>query len=378
MDITEPLTAILLLAGIFVVSIYAFHLVEDPIRRSSWLEPQTLHRRKPRMPLSQSYKLTALSALVVVTALTVAGVLAPTAKVPQAAAPVAAPTSAPISGPPSKTPELDKLQAEISAALTATAWPSLAPSMDDTIAGGQAPGDIGKCASPSTLVDESSCSWGDPAANRTAVLVGDSISVTYAATLREVLKSDPTWRFISYGTFGCFFADGNKVDTDANCAARRANAMEAIQRIKPDLLFVANHYEARSAAGIGKITDVERTEAVAAILDNAKPSVGKIVFLAPPPQDVKIEECYSKLSKPSDCVGAVIPQFENVRNLERQLAARIGASFSDSAALFCSARSCPSFVGTTSSKHDRMHMSIPYQTKIAPALREQLIALGVL
>ncbi|WP_181151740.1 MULTISPECIES: acyltransferase family protein [unclassified Arthrobacter] len=377
MDITQPVTAILLLAGIFVISIYAFHLVEDPIRRSSWLDAKTKHRRKQRQPLSQSYKLTALSALMLITALTVAALLAPPAQTPQAVSPVAVAKPTTTAAAPSQTPELDKLQAEISTALTAASWPALTPSMDETIAGGQAPGDVGKCASPDNLVDEPSCTWGNANASKTALLVGDSISATYAATLRETLGSDASWKFVSYATFGCFCAEGPKVDADTKCAARRADAMEAIQRIKPDLLFVSNHYEARSPAGIGKITDSERTEAVASALDKAKLNVGKVVLLAPPPQDVKIEEC-SKLSKPADCVGTVIPQFDAVRNLERQLAARIGAAYVDTEAFFCSARSCPSFVGTTPTKHDRMHMSIAYQTKIAPALREQLVSLKLL
>jgi hypothetical protein len=49
----------------------------------------------------------------------------------------------------------------------------------------------------------------------------------------------------------------------------------------------------------------------------------------------------------------------------------------DSRPWFCSSRLCPSFVGSTPTKHDEEHMSPPYGAKISPVIGEALHADGV-
>lgn len=374
MDITMPLNMAIVIAAIAAFSVYSYHLVEDPIRKSNWLSANNKHRKRQLGPgLSQSYKLTALSALLVLTASVVTPVLvvpphtAVSASVPKVTLPASAAAAA------SETPELDKLQSQILASLGAVEWPELVPSMDDAISGGQAPADIIRCGQPDNVVDDDACTWGDPNATKTAVLVGDSTSITYAATLRAAFGTSSGWQVKSYGTFGCFFGEVAGMQTESACAARNAQAVQTIKASKPDVVFVTNHYERRTLSG-GSMSEQVRIDAVAAQVSKFAGSAKKIVFLAPPPQDVSIEECYSKVSAPSQCVGTVIAQFDVTRRLEQGLAARLGASYVDSQQWFCAAAQCPSFVGTTPTKHDRMHMTPAYQEKIAPAVREQLIA----
>src|SRR5690606_37490108 len=66
-DLTAGVKWILLVA-IFVWSSFMFHLVEDPIRKSSWLGPKSKKRRATAPVFTRTYQLTALSFLAVVTA----------------------------------------------------------------------------------------------------------------------------------------------------------------------------------------------------------------------------------------------------------------------------------------------------------------------
>lgn len=376
-DMTQPL-GMLVLAGTFVLlSIYSYHLVEDPIRKSNWLDGVQSRHHGPKLQFSDAYKFTALSALAVATVMVVTPALIPKPTAPAAVAPLANTSTTPPSEP-ALPPEITKLQAALSAARAATEWPNLAPSMDDAISGGQTPRDVGACAEPTAPVDESECTWGDPNATKTAFIVGDSVAATYTETIRAALGESSGWELKAYGTFGCFFAEVKGAETNADCDARRQQATEAINATKPDIVFISNHYEGRTLPGAGKLTDQTRMESVAAAVSHIERSVGKVVFIAPPPQDISIEECYTKLSKPADCVGTVIPQFDNTRRMEQQLASRLGAAYFDSEHWFCVLRACPSFAGDIPTRHDRMHMSPAYQLAIAPAFREKMEVQGLL
>lgn len=68
-----PVCFLITVAVIAEYSIYGCHLWEDPIRNSSWLTGSSrARRREPGTLFSEKYKLTALSALFVVTATVVA------------------------------------------------------------------------------------------------------------------------------------------------------------------------------------------------------------------------------------------------------------------------------------------------------------------
>lgn len=379
-DPAEPWGLAVIAATFTLLSVYSYHLVEDPIRRSSWLDTKPHRHHRQKKQLSEGYKLTALSALAVATAMVVVPLITQTR---QEGAVVAASTTPSSEGANAADveklpPEEAKLQASLRTALTAPAWPDLSPTMDEAIAGGQAPGDIGACAEPANLVDEAACTFGDPQATKTAYIVGDSISATYTETIRAALGDSLGWRVKAYGTFGCFFGDVKGADANAECDARRESAIAAINADSPDLVFVSNHYEGRTVAGVGKLSDQARMDSVAASVSRFQKAAGKVVFLAPPPQDISIEECYTKLSKPADCVSKVIPQFTSTRTVEQNYAKRIGAVYFDTERWFCYQGRCPSFAGKVPVKHDRMHMSPAYQAVVAPAFREKMEAQGLL
>lgn len=374
-DGTTPLGAAQLAAFFLATSIYAYHLVEDPIRKSRWLDGNKRQRQhEGRVPLTERYKLTALSALACVTAIVVVPLLVPgKPTVVEAAPPVVAPLAD--TGAIALPPELAELQTEIRAAIPATAWPALSPSMDEAIAGAQAPADILACGKIERLVDEAACTWGSSAATKTAIVLGDSTSMGYVAGIRSITESDPSWRVMSYGTFGCAYSDVPNENVDADCAARKEDAVNAVNRIRPDIVFITNHYNERSPDGVGRpLTQAEKASSVEAFVSRFKEAAGKVVFVAPAPADKNIATCYTKVATPATCMNTITSRWIDASALEKSLAEKLGGAYVDSRDWFCAEAQCPVFVGTVPVKRDLAHATPEYQMRIAPVMVEQLKA----
>lgn len=375
-DATTPLGAGTLAAFFLAASIYAYHLVEDPLRKMDWWFDWDKRSRKHsgRPPVSESYKITALSALACMTAIMVVPLLlvpskpvAPVAVAPVVAGPLADTAAAAL------PPELGKLQAEIRASIGTIAWPALAPTMDEAIAGAQAPADILECGKIGRLVDEQACTWGSANATKTAIVIGDSTSMGYVEGIRSLTESDPTWKVKSYGTFGCAYSDVPNENVEADCAARKEDAVNAINRIRPDLVFITNHYNERTPEGVNRpLTQAEKASSVEAFVSKFRSSAGKIVFIAPAPADKNIATCYTRVSTPATCMNTITSRWIDASMLEKALAEKLGGSYVDSRDWFCADAQCPTFVGTMPVKRDLAHATPEYQMRIAPVIVEAL------
>lgn len=350
-------------AVIFVLAaIYSFHLVEDPIRKSTWLLNNVKRKRnryhRETTWLTESYKLTALSLLAVLTASSFLYAWTPKA-MPESQPIAALPKASDSEDLEKELPELEKLQAEIRNALEATSWPVLEPAFDAVIGGPQAPVEISRCSSQ---VVEAACTWGDPNARHTIVTVGNSISMTYVAAIRAAVGTSDNWRIISYGMFGCQL--GSKEDVASKeiippgCLQRADQAIDAINRIKPDVVVVAGAFLSASE-------EVERVS-----------SSTKFVFMPGPPADKDIAACYTKVSVPADCVSTV-PQ--GWAKTDRTLATSVkDGIFIDTEEWFCYERACPSFVGSIPVKLDIPHMTAAYAERLGPVIREKFEEEGIM
>lgn len=232
-------------------------------------------------------------------------------------------------------------------------------------------------------VNDTACTWGDPDATKTALIVGDSISMTYVGALRTAFGDSSGWNVKSYGTFGCPFTEVTTTNSDAAaveaCPARKAGAVKAINTIQPDVVFVANGYGPRTPLGATEpMTLAEWSTSTETVVNKFKGSVGKVVFLAAPPSDKNVANCFNRISSPLDCVTHVTTHWVDMATTEAALAKKLGGTFIDSKQWFCVEGQCPSFVGKTPTKLDEVHMTQQYAAKIAPALLESLKAQKVI
>ncbi|MFE5702452.1 acyltransferase family protein [Rhodococcus koreensis] len=369
----------------FGLSIAAYHFFENPIRTSKWLE--TAAEKKDRsildlsrwrlrtLKMSESNQSIGTGALALVTAGLVAAAITP--PTPVAVPPIAkaAPASAAVTNP--MGPAQTKLAADILKAVQATAWPNVEPSMDEAISGKQAPADILPCG---TVDRPDDCTWGSDSAPRMVMILGDSVGMTYVEPFKNFAESsNGKWKVRSEAMFGCTFVDIRIRDTqdaigDA-CPGRKADAIRAVNELHPDVVIVSNTYATLTNADTKReITPNEWKDGIARLTSQFVHSAGKVVFLAAPPADKNVAECYSRNSVPADCLSSVTNAWRDRSWLESEMAKSIGGSFIDSLGWFCNDGYCPSFVGTTPTKLDKVHITPQYADLISPAFAETIKA----
>lgn len=372
---SNPLAA---LAVTLVISVFAYHLVEDPIRKSSWLERKDSPTKRRAPEFSRAYQFTAMGLLVCATAAVVAAALMPTPR-PTSSAVVTAPTLAK-TGEKEKSPlgpETTKLAASLTASLALQEWPDTKPALDEVISSHrQAPEDIYACGHMS-LSKTSDCIFGE--GPKTAVIVGDSMSMTWANPVREALGKG--WSVEVLGAFGCPFTSVQikvpSADVQEECPGHNDAVVQRLKDSQPDLLFISNHYADRNAATDNKaLSAYEWSAAVRANVDRSELTATKVVLLAPPPYDKDLAVCYTPKSTPADCVSSPPSRWREAITEDRAVAKRLRGLVVDSEPLFCVEDLCPAVSSGIATKSDAMHMTVEYGRALVPALREQLKAQG--
>lgn len=365
---------------------YSYRLVEDPIRKSSWLTSGSRDtsrrsvgsagRRSHRGSLLRSAA--GLMAFILVAGGAVALKIS-TAQPPAAAAPVsdarAGFPAAPVEGPAGTS-----LQEELKAAVPATSWPKFEPSLEDLMSNDPHPDRVLQCGEPGKHTAEE-CTFGPADATKHAVLVGDSISQRWAFPLTR-LYAENGWNIRIFGRPGCPFNDYPMVkspEEQASCSERKQQAVDFVQKSKPDIVIVGNTMVPERMATTGlAATAADWQAGMESILAKVSVSKHKLI-LSPPPFDKDVRECYSPVRGPADCLGTVTSLWYDVARADIAAAEKSNGVYLDTRALFCTPEdACPEFAGGIPVKKDHTHFTLPYGYHIQDALRELLDKRGLL
>ena len=374
----SPIVLLLITVAIGAVSVWSYELVEDPIRKSAWLNEKRNKRNTTRLPrvepLSARVKIhfATFAATVILGAFALTFIPNGTDSSPVADIPI------PVSTDVDDAPLSAILQREIVDALRATSYPSdLSPTMDEAVDSAQTNETVRACGIVGTLVDTASCTWGDPEAAHRAFIVGDSVSMTYVGPLAASLPSD--WSLTSVGTFACPFTDFNRTEiTGEECIDRKIDAVNMFVAEKPDVVFIANSYWQGALVEGGETpSPAEWAENLTSLTSKFSDSVGKVVFLAAPPSSTNPNACYSRLSTPADCRTEIVETWRGLAGAELQLAADLEGQWVDSSDWFCVQNQCPIFVGKIPVRSDLTHMTVEYGLRIAPVIGESFAAQNI-
>lgn len=362
------------------LSVYSYRLVEDPIRKSSWLSSRPKAspiksdgRRRQRA--ARAYPLRALTGLTIFVLVSAGAVGLKAAT--QSPASVVAPVSsgradfpaAPVDGPAG-----EGLQLQLQEAVPATSWPHFTPSLEELMSKDPHPDRVLQCGEPGNHSAED-CTFGPADASKHAVLVGDSISQRWAFPLTK-LYAENGWNIRIFGRPGCPFNDYPMVkspDEQASCVERKQQALDFVQSTKPDILIVGNTMVPERMSTTGKDATAEDWRmGMESILGKVSAAKQRLI-LSPPPFDKDVRECYTPVGGPGDCLGTVTPLWYDVARADIAAAGASGSAYLDTRALFCTPDdACPAFVGTIPVKKDHTHFTLPYGYYIQNALKEML------
>ena len=350
---TEVFTVALTLG----LSILLFEMIEDPIRKSGWL--RTPAGRGPEVDVPGRPPRVAIAAALCVLSLAAFVVKAPNsdATLQQINAALA---TQPASGTATSMPRQHALTMAMTEALQASSWPAMNPRPAEVIHG---IAERAYCATK-TLPPASRCSWGAKPAKHTIYLVGDSTSLAYSDAFITMINDLPDWRVRVASGAGCAFSDK---PLNSWCPARNRQVVDEIRATRPDVLVVT---DVNGRAGYIQPTADE--------LKTVSSYAGKIVVLPAPPQVVDVGVCYTKQSKPSDCVGKVTNDDQQQLTNEKGLARQFGGTFIDPTPWVCVSGLCPAFVGTIATRRDQYHITPQYAAYIGPVVEEAFQAAGAI
>ena len=391
---TYGLTSLALMLGL---SIASYHLVENPIRRSSWLEPKQtdpwesgprfvrigsgewvpahlvapVRRRHPGLRAG-------FAALALSLGLTVAVVTSlPVGTSAEASQPV---------GTVGGQRALSTAERAVETAAATTEFPAFDPPIDslDTSAWLHSvanqgclgwdtePGETG----PETL---KSCDAGDPSAGRRVVLLGDSYAAAWMPAVKKAYLAQH-WYVQVVTKQQCPTASVSVTLVGGTaypeCDRHRAWTLEMIKQTRPDLVILADAEDTvdRLAGGLtGAAADAEVARGLASTLADITPHAGRTVVLAPPPQGKAMQGCVTRVAEPADCMTTVSARWQGLAAALKSASAQGKAQFVDTHLWFCTADGrCPGFVGNTPVRVDDVHLTTTEATALASVLAEAI------
>ncbi|CAM5313629.1 acyltransferase family protein [Leifsonia shinshuensis] len=377
------LPAVVSIVVAFGLSEVTYRFVEETVRKSGWLEP----KKKRRVAGGSRVK----SVIVLAVSAVTAGALLlafiaddrATDRSSSEAATVSQQTTDVLDAGGDES-ALDSLTAELTTALRAKSWPELTPSMDSAVAGYERDDSTIACSNQ-VFPGLGSCTWGADDAPHSVAIVGDSISVGYVAMLRALAEgSNGQLKATTLGMYACPFVDFETTNGEASfkkaCPGRKAQAIDNIAELKPDVVIVSNTYIPLDKASDGApFTPDEYAAGLRPFLERIRPNTGKVLLLAPPPAEKDVRECYSPRTGPGACVTTVPSRWKAMAKAESALAADFGGAWIDSQRLFCVKSKCPAFAAGMPTKFDHIHHTEEYSRHIAAGfvalLAEQKISL---
>ncbi|GAA4678889.1 acyltransferase family protein [Frondihabitans cladoniiphilus] len=282
-------------------------------------------------------------------------------------------------------------QAAVAAGLRSSTWAGMVPALDQAFESQLAPGlaaETGCLFDPlETTSPLRTCREGPSSATKTALVVGDSVAVSWIPAVAEALVP-LGWRVIGFGFSGCPAIDTTVVKAGAApsfttaCTEARRNTARFVETTKPDLVVTSSSERSLDALATGRRGSAARDEwreATRRTLDEFTAVAGRAVVLGAPPLGLRVQACATRLTTPRKCESRL-----SERSL-RKAAAESGAvreivadgrraAYVDSAPWFCLDGACPIRVGEYLTRGDDSHLTNAMSESLGDALRPWLLA----
>jgi peptidoglycan/LPS O-acetylase OafA/YrhL len=370
------------------LTVLTYELVEQPVRRSSWLtgkkvaERLTRQERESRHQQNKRIHAVALSGLLVLTlAIVSAAVIKNGREVPGVVSVIAEPAGASseekVGGAPELLTPFDQTLVD---SLALQQWPEMTPSLEELAASKSPEWVTDDCldTAEDTLVR---CTYGN--GEKLAVLLGDSVGISYLPGLRAALEGNG-WRIQVLTMTECPAIFVSVLQRDAPhtaCDAHHKWVEEVLAAQAPDLIIVSSalnsllRLASRAQEG-GAIS--EWTDATQDTLARIAPLAAETVILAPPPEGKRILSCATQFNGPSDCSSAIGSVWRSVSDAESFVAAQTSTpearvTYVDTSRWFCTQPgSCPALFGNVPIRVDANHLTGQFSRLLGPQMQAAL------
>ncbi|WP_229940324.1 acyltransferase family protein [Plantibacter cousiniae (nom. nud.)] len=365
------------------LSVTSYHFVENPLRTSGWLEPAArkrqlkAERRAARDETRQRWTYGLFGAIATYALISVTILIWP-AQPATSAEPRVISFGEPVATSTAATeamPAQADLGARIDAALAASEWPELTPSIATILTDGAPIEDSAGC-SRTVVADPTSCAFPNEGATKEAVVLGDSTGITLLPLVREGLGGDYNVRGLTMAA--CVPFDVSTTFDDANdasaCEQHRAAALTEITAQSPDVVFITAMYgyiNSLASGATGSAAELEWRQGTESLVAQLQASGAQVVIVSSPPLGKALTDCATNFSSPRDCVAEITSTYDDVNSIYRSVAQTAGADYIDTKSWFCSDDGlCPSFVDGVAVKRDKVHTTPQYSALLVPVFVE--------
>ena len=236
-----------------------------------------------------------------------------------------------------------------------------------------------ECDVTRAATSSSACVHGDPNADRTVVVYGDSHAAMWIPAL-DIIGKQADWKVIQLNKPGCIAPDfptySNVLGREyTECEQYRDWAMGKIEELQPDVVIVTSARSGSLMAVDGKGTEdgVEDAweEGLGRTLDRIAPNAGRVVVLGdmPYPSQPGID-CLS--ANPNDVERCTDSREDAVladhNAVEARVAEEHGAEYVDITPWFCTDEVCPAVINGLTVHRDSMHISENYAVWLSEVL----------
>ena len=347
-----------------ILSVWSYHAVENPIRHSTWLEPQG--RGRPIDPVvRRGWALAAVFAVIGLAVVhAVDGDDAPEL-----------PAYALVSD--SDRSIADQQSDQLTAALTQVSFPARLDDTDPTFAGWAERMEQEYCTDVSAR-NVQDCTWGD--GDRLAVVYGDSFAMAWLPAVEPALTA-LGYRVQQLTMQQCPAWDASVTKEDGSpypeCDTFHRWALDEIEDLQPDLVLTSSAYwtvgRIVPAAGVDGATQV--TTSFQNTADRIRAAGSTVVNLGSPPGSQAVATCYSRFGSAQDCVRPIQGSWQAVKVAEASVS---GVVQLDTSAWFCRDDRCPGFFGATPVYTDGSHLDFGFARELSPLVGLTLLDEGLL
>jgi peptidoglycan/LPS O-acetylase OafA/YrhL len=221
------------------------------------------------------------------------------------------------------------------------------------------------------------CLYGDPTADRTVLIVGDSKIGQWQTVLTDIAE-DEGWKLVQLTKSGCAFADhvrGAEIDRD--CQQWQASTRKMILDMKPDLVITSQRHKTAFEPGTRTLTEGAMVDGI--VEDwRALTSAGipVVALLDNPSPDAVVYECVAQ--HPDDLTACAFDKARAIAGsgaaAQRAAARRVdGVSIVDMTDVICpDEERCSAVVGNVLTYRQGSHVTRTYADSMRPQLSAAL------
>jgi peptidoglycan/LPS O-acetylase OafA/YrhL len=222
------------------------------------------------------------------------------------------------------------------------------------------------------------CEFGNKAADKTAVILGDSYALAVYNTILGALDLSK-WHVIALNMRECMVADvvpkdwGEAGGVRKDCAPHREWTFSYLQEIKPDLIFLSDqptHPIANGDKDAGEAQYQLWEEGLQRSMQTLGKLNSKIIYLGIPESGWENSLIYCTNAQgdlKKGCFGSISFN-RNYLVTQKYATEAVGGLFIDLKGWICDLGTCPPIIDNTPVFYDGAHFSEAFATKIAPLL----------